>query len=369
MARISDRDKEALRELMPDLLRILFGVENTARSFTCPLPDHEDSDPSAHYYADTHTVHCFGCGKTVDVFDLVGAFFGIREFPEKARKAAEVVGFRLDDDPDGPKDTFDAKVVRPPRPPVPEPRAAGTVDCTWGCSNAFMNMYDQAGGEAARQYLRTRGFDDTDIAHNGLGFTAFPKQVMREFSVFEEGSPGFVTIPFWEEGHRAARYCMLRTIPGEGDVRCKEWRPKGLAAPLWNEWLLTAGVDVLYVAEGLLDAMALHKMTDKPVVGLGGVSNAKRLGQVVYHAAPELRPKCVVVCLDDDEEGRKASDKLVAELKGMHVPAASLAPYPNGAKDPDEVLMAGRGRIWDFERFDVDMNGRPLYTTRWRNAG
>ena len=368
MKRISDRDKEALRELMPDVLRILFGIENLGRSFSCPLPDHEDSDPSAHYYADTHTVHCFGCDADMDVFDLVGAYYGIAEFPEQARKVAELVGYRLDDDPDGPKDFYEAKIVRPKKPKVAKPKVAGAGDCSWACSNAFASMYEP-GGDVAREYLRSRGFDDTDISANGLGFTKAPKRIMPQFKLYEPNAVGFVTIPFWEQGFRVARYCMVRTISDGGEVRCKEWRPKGVTSPLWNEWKVTAGLDVLYVAEGLLDAMALHKMTKKHVVGLGGVANAKRFSQLVYHAAPEQRPKCVVVCLDDDDEGRKASDKLIGELKGMHVPAATLAPYPDGAKDPDEVLMNGRGRIWDFERFDVDLNGRPLYRTRWRNEG
>ena len=369
MAKVSERDKESLREFMPDLLFALFGIENTSRSFSCPLPDHEDSDPSAHYYADTHSAHCFGCGRTFDVFDLVGIYFGIPDFPGRARKVAELVGYRLDDDPDAERDTYDARIVRrPPKPPFAKPKDAGAQDCSEACAEAFAALYED-GNEAGRQYLRSRGFDDYDIAENGLGFVRDPKLVMPQFRTFEKGALGFITIPFWERGYTVARYCMARTIPGDGEVKCKEWRPKGVTTPLWNEWMLTAGLPVVYVAEGLLDAIALHKMTDKCVVGLGGVANAKRLSQILYHASPEKRPEVMVVCMDDDEEGNRAAAKIIGDMKRIGVSAASLSPYPYKAKDPDEVLMAGRGRTWDFERWKVDLNGRPLYRTRWRDEG
>ena len=136
-----------------------------------------------------------------------------------------------------------------------------------------------------------------------MGFARDPRAVMPQFGVYEPEALGFVVIPFWNASFTEARYCMARTV-SRGEIRNKEWRPKGVPTPLYNEWMLTASLPVVYVTEGLIDAMALAKVTGKHVMALGGVANASRLASVLYHARPELRPRKVMVCMDEDAEGR-----------------------------------------------------------------
>ena len=102
---VTETDREALRELMPELLSVRCGITDLRRSFRCPSPNHDDRDPSAHYYANENTVHCFGCGKTWDVFSLVAELDGIDGFAEQARAVADAVGYRLseDDEPRRPR--------------------------------------------------------------------------------------------------------------------------------------------------------------------------------------------------------------------------------------------------------------------------
>lgn len=84
---------------------------------------------------------------------------------------------------------------------------------------------------------------------------------------------------------------MVRTVCKPGDARNKEWRPCGLATPLWCEWLLSASTEQVYLTEGLIDAIALAKITGGDTMALGDVPNAKRLTQVLYATPPELRPR------------------------------------------------------------------------------
>lgn len=44
---------------------------NPRRLFCCLNPQHEDTTPSMSYNPRNETVHCFGCGVTYDIFDLV----------------------------------------------------------------------------------------------------------------------------------------------------------------------------------------------------------------------------------------------------------------------------------------------------------
>lgn len=305
---ISEHDRDELRRRMPELLEARCGITDLRRSFRCPSPAHDDRDPSAHYYENDNTVHCFGCGKTWDVFSLIGELGGIGGFAEQTRAVADAVGYRLSDDGEPYKPRPRAR--RKPRPLFDKPREAGGADCACACGRAFEQLY-YAENDIARRYLRWRGLDD-------------------------------------------------------GDARNKEWRPRGLASPLWREWLLSASADVVYVAEGLIDAMALAKITRGGVMALGGVANAKRLGQVIYKTPPELRPKKLVVCMDEDAEGRRTRDKICADLDVLRVSHAVMPPYPGGAKDADEWLMAGRGAEWEFEQRGGSLpDTAPLWYTRW----
>ncbi|MBQ9043880.1 MAG: hypothetical protein IJ111_13825 [Eggerthellaceae bacterium] len=135
---VSERERDDLREAMPEVLSIRCGVTYLRRSFRCPSPAHEDSDPSAHYYEDGHTVHCFGCGKTWDVFQLIGELDGIDSFPDQAKAVADLVGYRLSED-GGPWTR--AKPARKPRPLFDAPRTAGGSDCYEAIGRAFGNLY------------------------------------------------------------------------------------------------------------------------------------------------------------------------------------------------------------------------------------
>lgn len=361
---VSERDRDELRAAMPELLAARCGITDLRRSFRCPSPDHDDRDPSAHYYENDNTVHCFGCDKTWDVFSLVGELDGIDGFAEQARAVAGMVGYHLDEDDDAPKRKVRTRKPRP-RPLFDPPRKAGGADCANACGHAFGQLY-YAENDIARRYLRWRGLDDGDAATFGLGFTTDPREIMPEFRVYEPKAFGFITIPFWNKDFSTANYCMVRTVCKPGDARNKEWRPRGLASPLWCEWLLSASADLVYVTEGLIDAMALAKITGGDTMALGGVANARRFSQVLHATPPELRPKKVMVAMDEDDEGRRTRDKICHDLDLLHVPHAVMPPYPGGAKDADEYLMAMRGKEWDFEQRSTSLPcTAPLWYTRW----
>ncbi|MBQ9003853.1 MAG: toprim domain-containing protein [Eggerthellaceae bacterium] len=362
-ALVSERDREVLRGMMPELLSVLYGVSDLGRSFRCPSPDHDDSDPSAHYYARDCSVHCFGCGRTWDAFDLVGMHDGIDGFHEKAEAVAAYAGYRLE----GSGGDSAPRRKPKPRPLFEFPKAAGAEDISDACVEAFGALYEPE-NEVGRRFLRWRGLDDADAARFGLGFARDPKAIMPQFRVYEPEALGYIVIPFWNRGFTEARYCMARTI-SRGALRNKEWRPKGVASPLYNEWMLSDALPVVYVTEGLIDAMALAKVTGKHVMALGGIGNAKRFAQVLYHTTARLRPSKVMVCMDEDAEGRKAAAKMASDLKEIGVRHVVLPPYPGGAKDADEWLCSMRGDAWDYEEIrQFGGDTCPLYVTRWRDG-
>ena len=85
-----DTEKNTLRECLPAWLRE-HGFPLT-RSFRCLNPAHQDRHPSMRYNPKNQTVHCFSCGATYDLFDLLGMEEGLDGFSEAEMHAlAEVV--------------------------------------------------------------------------------------------------------------------------------------------------------------------------------------------------------------------------------------------------------------------------------------
>ena len=377
---VSDLQREELRAMMADYLANVHGVTDLSRAFRCLSPDHEDRHPSMTFDKKTNRVRCWSCDFSADIFELAGIDNGVTSFPEKAAMAAEAVGMQLDGN--GKKSEKPWKPKRKkPAPPFPEPVATGGGDVSEAAFLAFTQMYDLGtvidpegkpypNGAPAMAYLQDRGLGDDDIVRCGLGFTRKPKEIMPEFNAYEPDAYGYVVIPYWNRGYTKANYAMLRTIPkGESKPRNKEWRPKGLKSPLYREWMLTAGLDVLYVTEGLLDAISLEKQIGKHVMALGGVSMAPRLSSILYHAKKGDRPGKVIIAMDEDDEGRKTAANIAYDLDVIGVPHALMPPYPNGAKDANQWLMERRGIDWHFEEVpQFEDDEYLLVTTVWREG-
>ena len=363
----NDAELEELRSATPLALARWFDVGDVGRPFRCPSPDHEDRNPSAAYYRDSQRVHCFGCGRNWDVFDLAGIAFDTTAFPEQVRRVAELMGVELQGNSPS---AMRARLARTRRPKADTSKAgrAGLElidgrDASEACRQAFERLYTPAGAPA-RAFLHARGLSDEDIVRHGLGYSTHPQQIQQQFNVREPEGGGFVVIPFYDEACETVPYAMLRTVPA-GSIRHKEWRPKGVRSPLWHEHLLTSPAPVICVAEGLIDAMAVEKITGVPTVGLGGASCAGRFGRVLAETPDALRPRKVLVFMDADDAGRDAARKIEAALDSLGIPCSAAPPYPAGAKDPDEWLMAMRGECWTHEAIEGSSCNPPLLRTRW----
>lgn len=69
--------KEEARARLPEVLAEVVPGFRPERPFRCLNPNHEDRHPSARYMNRTNTVRCFSCGWSGDVFDVVGAVYGL----------------------------------------------------------------------------------------------------------------------------------------------------------------------------------------------------------------------------------------------------------------------------------------------------
>lgn len=326
---ISETSLEAMRCRMPDILGH-YGIYGLTRNFSSPW--REDSSPSCAYYADSNLVHDFGEGSTVDVFGLVGRTEGISDFPGQAREVARILGCSMDESA--------LPAPKPKRPRFDPPIEAGLgYDAMETAQAAFFDLYEPEGAPA-REYLHSRGFDDADAVRYGLGFARTPRAMGKAFTAYEPNAPlGYLSLPFPSDASFSrVHYMMLRAVPGARPPERKEIRPTGCRSPLFHEHMLSASLPVLYIAEGILDAMAMEKMLSRPCVGLGGASMARRAGRVLAAARAEQRPGKVILAPDADEAGRKAAEAIEADLVALGIPC-SVLDMPEGCKDPADVLL------------------------------
>ena len=333
---LAEHDKAALKATMPEVLRY-YGI-NPSRDFRVPWRD-DDTNPSGHYSTESNLVTDFGRNERIDVFELVGRMEGIESFPDKVRRVSEIVGMPLVDGTDS--------IPTSPRPKVERPRFE--LPAKAGFEPTPIEVFESMRAElfkneAALSYLLSRGFDRPKVWRNCLGWVPSIKTLVNDdgskmFTMYEPNAQrGFIVIPFMNRDATAASYAMLRTIPADKPPQNKEIRPTGCKSPLYREWLLSANCTVLFITEGLLDALSLEMLIGKPCLGLGGTNFTKRLASVLYATPEHQRPKKIVLALDADAPGRESSDKIAADLDALNIPHANMT-MPQGCKDPNDILM------------------------------
>ena len=339
---VSQATLDAMKARMPDVLGH-YGIENTGSNFRAFW--REDTDPSATYYPDTNLVYDHGAGEAYDVFALAGKIEGVEGFRDQVDLVAAILGEQVEEG--GP-----AKRKRSAKRPTytPPERKGFEEDVREECMRAcgILLSGDGSDVERAREWLRGRGFTDSGTwIHFGLGFVPAyrHKDIHPSFRVKEDEAVGFVSIPhFGASGE--VHYCALRTVMSRkaehGPIK-KEWVPKNVGKPLYNEHYLGIGLETVAVCEGPVDAISLAVMTGVPTVGLNGTSMSTRFCQVFYFAKPEQRPKRVIVNLDaNDEHGEKAAKEIASFLDGMGVDHSELK-MPPGIKDANEWLQLRAG--------------------------
>lgn len=90
---------DEINEYLPEYLSSI-GVDPT-KAFSCLLPSHEDSTPSAHLMPNNVRCKCFGCGETYDLIDLIAIQYdlpthGSSFVHETLPKVVDLIGLDID---------------------------------------------------------------------------------------------------------------------------------------------------------------------------------------------------------------------------------------------------------------------------------
>lgn len=85
--------EEAVKEILRNFPSYLEekGIQLN-RPFICLNPNHHDSHPSMSYDHHKNKVHCFSCGCSGDIFDVIGWDYGFNNFNDEFHKACDLFG-------------------------------------------------------------------------------------------------------------------------------------------------------------------------------------------------------------------------------------------------------------------------------------
>lgn len=258
-----------------------FGVKlNSRDKGLCPF--HREKTPSFSIDRKNNIFTCFGCGETGDVITFASKMKEVEPL-EAAKLLAEM--FHIDVD-----------------------------DCTKRTS--------------IKDYLKAciKDADKTDYFQK-RGLT---KETVKKYCLGYDVKRNAIVLPYSSE----LRYYQTRSISDK-----KFYKPtneEAGAEPLFNRKALWGtSKEPVFIVESPLCALSIMQCCGVSV-SLCGVGGANKLVKEVKSKKPNAP---LVLCLDNDEPGQKASASLEKELQTAKIPYIVFN-VAGSKKDPNELLMS-----------------------------
>lgn len=313
---------EAINEREPAFL----ARDGKGKGYVCPQCGSGSGPKGTGLHRDpgapTHW-KCFACGGYFDVLDLYGLAFGLETFPEKLAGAAAYYGLTV---------SAPRRMTKRPaaRPAAPEP------DCTAFFKAAQARL-------AQTDYPQRRGLSAATCARFHLGYDPAWRNPKAPETV--PPSPRLI-IPTGRTSY------LARDVRGKDELSEQEARytkVKVGKTRLFNAEALDTAEKPVFIVEGEIDAMSIVEAGGE-AVGLGSASNVRLLLERLAEKKP-AQP--LILALDNDERGRKASCELEDGLRAASLPYFVYNPCGD-CKDANEALqMAPESflrRVGDGER-------------------
>lgn len=291
-------------------------------TYICPICQNGTGKDGDGMVIDPHgdgtQLHCFKCGFHGDIVDLyqqehncdVGAAFTalydrfgiIIDAPEATRTATEPRKYEW------PTNT-PAKAEKPAE--TPTEAAEGKPDFT----DYYKSCKEHITDDAAQAYLSFRGLSNETAARYWLGY---------------DPATGFMIVP------AATSFYIARNTDSAAKMRYKN--PAGAPIELFNKAALyNDAARPVFIVEGAIDALSIIEAGGE-AVALNSTSNTRKL---LKELESKRTSNALILCLDNDDAGRKASIELAEGLRGLKI-AFTEADIVGQHKDPNEALTSDR---------------------------
>lgn len=331
-----------------DIVRIIgeyVRLKKAGQNFSGLCPFHQEKTPSFSVHATRQFYHCFGCGKSGDVFKFVMEMDKCT-FPEAVRTVAAKCGIAV------PK----ARERSPEERRENQQRSA-LVEIHREAAAFFSRALNNSPeGKVAQAYLEDRGLDAETIARFGLGYapssgdallrhlkSKYPEKLLESAGLLSRNETGRlfdrfrrrIIFPITNESGKVIAF---------GGRALGDEHPKYLNSPETPIYSKSAVLyhldrakeairknDVAVLVEGYMDTIAVARAGIVNVVASCGTSLAE--GQIKLLGRFSRR---VIVNYDPDAAGQAATERSLVLLLEREFDARVLA-LPGGS-DPDKYI-------------------------------
>ncbi len=330
-------------------------LTKAGREFKACCPFHNEKSPSFTVNDEKGFYHCFGCGAHGDAIRWMTDHQGL-SFMDAVKELAAEAGMDV---------------------PAPDPRAAKAAekrdtlhDVMAAAQGWFVQNLSSPGGEAARAYLGTRGFDAHTLQRFGFGYAPEGRQAMKEaLGKFPEAmliEAGLrIEVENRDPYDRFRGRLMLpiedargRVIAFGGRILAKEKTdaPKYLNSPdtplfdkgrtLYNLHRAAPAARQsgrMVVVEGYMDVVAMAVAgISECVAPLGTALTEQQIEMLWRHV------EMPILCFDGDAAGQRAAMRAVTRALPLLRPAHSLriVRLPEGL-DPDDLIKQRGARAME----------------------
>ena len=346
-------DKQLISEIknsvnIVDVIGEVVQLTKAGRNFLGLCPFHGEKTPSFNVVEDKQFYHCFGCGKSGDVFKFIEDYRGV-SFMEAVQIVGDQVGIRVQ--------TLPPSQSRPQQADEKQP---------------FYEIHQEAAkfyhailmttkmGEEARQYLYDRGLDDEVLRHFQIGLAPaegnylyqsvsgkFSENILADSGLFHISDMGTmydafqdrIMFPLSDDTGRVIAFSgRLWREPAEGakpQGKYKNSRSTLLFNKSYELYHLDKAKQVakkkheLYLMEGFMDVIAAYRAGIENAVASMGTALTQ---EHVAHLSKFT--KKVILAYDGDKSGRLATAKALEVLEKQEVEVVQIPDQ----MDPDEYL-------------------------------
>jgi DNA primase catalytic core len=343
-------------------------IRRKGRQLVASCPFHEERTASFTVSPARGLYHCFGCGAAGDVIGFVTKHdkvtFG-QALDTLARRAGLDLQKLMQERPRSLLRTpLDARTPPPDEPPPASESVSPAAVLARVVAHYHRTFCER---KDAQEYLARRGLTDLDLLRAlqvGYADGSLLKVIPREGPLRAQLlSLGVITA----EGRELLGGCVVVPIP---DPLSGEWTSlygRGLRTPrhcylpgplrgVVNFQAARSSSEVI-LTESILDALSFHQAgiaTAIPIYGTNGFTPDH------LDLLKRERVTRVILALDGDAAGRKATDALKEKLTAAGLTVAVMS-YPPNLKDPNEVLVSRNGDAGEVFRALLDAaEPRPL---------
>lgn len=343
---------------------------NTRRPFRCLNPAHTDNKPSMSIDRNSSSgLHCkcFSCGAYYDTLDLIGIDYGLTDETAIFNKAYEL--FNLDIDRYSHRATaqedFSPEYQNQPKT---EQNTQSRLNNTGYTMNyTIEDIQDEVridftdivkaahkellGNQKALQYLQSRGLSmETirayELGYDAAGYNHFLQAYPENQSKSKKAGLYRYIFPYPDTEGRYSYFLTEIEDRGQVDEYNGKYRKisKGeskIAAQIFNERYLQSPPPVVFICEGIYDALSVEEAGGKAIAFVGTAH--RRFLSLCKKYMPDTT---FIISLDNDEAGQQAIARVKEGLDFLKIPY--MVRTAEQGKDFNEALQTDRGAFTEY---------------------